>query len=144
MHDLHIDKLKFGPGAAVLDVPENKEFLKMAEAGKDLSPEQLLALARGYRDYPATAPLANHIAACAMTMLAHSPRINQAMKTIEKTEIEWSWLGDAWDAVKNFFTGGGGTPRSPCRHKCVGFLFLEKCAGNNQWHVIGVCIGFDW
>lgn len=144
MYDSHISKLKLGPGAAVLNVPENAEFLKMIETEKDLSPEQLLGLARKYRDYPTTAPLAAHLAACAMEMLVQSPRINQAMKTIEKTEIEWSWWGDAWDAVKNFFTGGGGTPTSPCKHKCIGFALLEKCGSSNQWHIIGICFGFDW
>ena len=141
---MQISKLKLGPGATILNVPENREFLKMVERAKDLSPEELLAMARGYRDYPATAPLAQHLANSAMAMIARSPSINKAMKKAGKTRIEWSWLGDLWDDVKDFFTGGGGNPKPPCKHRCVGFLFLEKCGSDNKWHVIGVCFGFKW
>lgn len=140
--------LKLGRGATVLDVPENRAFLEEIESAQELSPEQLLEMAAIYRDHAATASLANHLASHALAMLARSPAMDHAMKSIAKTEIEWSWLGDAWGAVKNFFTGGTDDKdtTNPCKIKCAGggwvpvSALVEKCGKNDAWHIIGVCI----
>ena len=132
-----IPKLRLGPGGEILNVQENKAALDQINAAKALTPEQLLKLAALYRDHPVNGRLADHLAFTAMAMIAQSRSINTAMASIEKTQIEWSWWGDAWKAVRNFFTSHG----SPCTIKCwFSSLLVEKCP-DGKYHVIGVCYG---
>jgi hypothetical protein len=141
--------VKLGPGGAILDVPENKPLLQRIDGTRELTPEELLKLAGMYRDNASTASLAHHLAGSAMAMLATSPSINRAMATVAKTQIEWSILGDAWNAVKDFFTGGTGQ-KDPahCKYKCLGTVvysvLIEKCGSRDSWHLIGLCSGFKW
>jgi hypothetical protein len=133
-----VPQLKLGPGGEILDVSENRAALVETERAKPLTPEQLLRLATLYRDYPANLPLSQHLAELAISMFVSSPAVNRAMLTIAKTQVEWSWLGDVYHAVRDFFTHTGG---SGCEIKCIlGSVLVEKCPGK-KYHVIGVCFG---
>ena len=142
-------QLRLGPGAAILDVPENRAVLSRIEQARELTPEQLLSAATFYRDNPATAALAYRLAASAMAMVVSSRNVDKAMGSIARAEVEWSFWGDVWNKIKNFFTGGT-DQKDPahCKYKCVGLLvisaLLEKCGDNDDWHIIGVCSGFSW
>jgi hypothetical protein len=143
------ETLRLGPGGAILNVPENRAVLIRLEQAPELSPEQLLSVASFYRDHPTTATVANRLAWRAVAMLAGSAATNRAMASIAKTEIEWSFLGDVWTKVKNFFTGGTNEKDpSKCRYKCLGLVvysvLVEKCGDRDDWHVIGLCSGFKW
>lgn len=59
------------------------------EVAPELTPEQLLDIATLYRDNHATRPIADRLAAKAMSMFVSSPSVNKAMETIAKTEVEW-------------------------------------------------------
>ena len=84
-----------------------------------------------------------------MAMVVSSRNVDKAMGSIARAEVEWSFWGDVWNKVKNFFTGGT-DQKDPahCKYKCVGLLvisaLLEKCGDNDDWHIIGVCSGFSW
>lgn len=151
-------ELKLGPGATILRVPENEELLRKIEEAPTLSPEELLRLAKLYRDHPATQGLAHHLAFQAMARVTRSPRIKKAMNQIGRTEIEWSYFDDLWDVIEDFFDQGDEPedrgPISPpdlpvCETKCEFSLFtwpigvlIERCGGEQgDWHIIGVCVG---
>ena len=142
-------QMRLGPGMSILNVPENRQLIARIAAAKPLTPEQLLRIATVYRDHESTAPIAYRMAATALAMLSESKAVNTAMDSIAKTQIEWSWWGDAWKAVKNFFTGGT-SEKDPahCQYKCIGLLaisaLVEKCGDRDAWHIIGACSGFKW
>jgi hypothetical protein len=139
------ERIRLGPGNAVLDVPENRSLLGAIGKARELTPEQLLAIAAQYRDNPATAALAYRLAASAMAAITSHPAVERAISSIARTEVPGSFFGDVWKAVKNFFTGGTDQKNpAQCKYKCIAVALVEKCGDNDAWHIIGICIGFKW
>lgn len=134
-------------GAAIPDCAENREFLARIEEAEELTPRQLLSLAGVYRGSSATRSLSQHLAERAMAKIVANEGVEAAVSEVSRAEVEWSFFGDLWDDVKNFFTGGT-DDKDPtrCKHKCVGAGFLgigvlvEKCGPEDDWHLIGTCV----
>jgi hypothetical protein len=139
------ERVRLGPGGAILDVPENKTLLAQIARAPELTPEQLLAVAARYRDNPSTATLAYRLAVSAMATITSNQAVDAAVKRIAQVEVPWSIFGDIWRAITDFFTGGTGD-RDPtrCRYKCFGVVLVEKCGDRDAWHIVGICIGFSW
>jgi hypothetical protein len=142
----------FAPGAKLAKVAENADVFRRLDAAPAATPEQLLRAAKRYVGHPATNALAHQLSAQAMAMIVHSPNVTGAVERIADTEVEWSIFSDIWDAVSDFFGGGGPSGRPNCIYKCQWFTWWESCAesweplpaGNNDdWTVVGgFCFGF--
>jgi hypothetical protein len=156
-------QFKLAADGSILEVPENADLLRLVEEAKTLNPRQLLEIAGRLRTVRTQTTLADHLAMVGLAGVATHPPIIAAIQNIEDTEVGWSLFGDVWKAVVQVFGGSpaggsgsssssssasgyGSTAPSGCDIKCVtplfgGGLMVEKCKGDKQWRVIGLCYG---
>lgn len=82
------ERIAFGPGGRILEVPENEQLLAQIHAAPILQPADLFKLSSFYRPFPTNEPLANHLALMALLELVESESVQQALTETDMVSLK--------------------------------------------------------
>ena len=143
----HQQRIAFGPGGQILQVPENEQLLEQLRETPILSPVELSKLSTFFRAYPTNVPLANHLALVGLMALAQREPVEQSLtKTTDQGAQQpfFDFWEDFLDNASDEFT----EPVSSVKAVDVKWLPLsgiglliespEILGGARSYYVIGV------